>query len=397
MKHLLSSGAALLLTAGAAGAVGLDRSNQDITVLFEDGNYAELSFGRIVPDVTGSDLSPPFPGYDYDDVGEDYSQFGAAVKMDIGTQMSFAVIFDQPFGADVLYGGSPAATALGGTEARLDSGAITALGRFRINDAFSVHAGVVRERLDAEITLSGLAYGTPFDPTAPAPTLNGYNVQLEESDAWGYVVGAAYERPDIALRLAVTYHSSMEHEFETTETLGGVPVNVLNPALSATSTTTVNTPEAINIDFQTGIAQDTLLFANVRYAKYEDVIVSPVFFDTAQDGGLRDMDSLTEIESNTSYSVGVGRRFSDAFSASVAVGYEGEGSDDLVSPLSPTNGNYSLQLGAAYTVGDIVLSGGVRYTWLGDAMPETGTPDEARAEFTDNDALSAGLTVGFRF
>ncbi len=42
-------------------------------------------------------------------------------------------------------------------------------------------------------------------------------------------------------------------------------------------------------------------------------------------------------------------------------------------------------------------SGGARYTWLGDADPETGTPDVARANFTDNTALSLGLRIGYDF
>ncbi len=107
--------------------------------------------------------------------------------------------------------------------------------------------------------------------------------------------------------------------------------------------------------------------------------------------------SITDIDDGTAYSVGIGRRFSDAFSASVSVGYEPEGDDDLVSPLSPTNGNYSLSVGGQYTMGDVILSGGIRYTWLGDARPETGTPDTPRASFEGSSALGVGVSVGFRF
>ena len=79
--------------------------------------------------------------------------------MDVNPALSFAVIFDQPYGVDVSYAGSPATTLLGGTAAELNSRAVTAIGRYRINDAFSVHAGVRRQQLDADVTLSGLAYG----------------------------------------------------------------------------------------------------------------------------------------------------------------------------------------------------------------------------------------------
>ena len=43
------------------------------------------------------------------------------------------------------------------------------------------------------------------------------------------------------------------------------------------------------------------------------------------------------------------------------------------------------------------MSGGVSYIWLGDANPETGTPDTKRATFTDNSATAIGLKVAYTF
>jgi long-subunit fatty acid transport protein len=383
MNTYLSAGAALLLTTSSAFALGLDRSNQDITAIFEDGNYAELSFGRIMPQVGGVDNANPYNpgGFTYDNVANDYSQIAGSIKMDVNDAISFALIVDQPFGADVSYPGAPN-TWLGGTSALLESTGLTAVGRYQINDRFSVHAGLRRTTVSAEITLGGAGYQSTTDLTNPLDGLNGYNVQLGETSATGWLVGAAYEIPDIAFRLAVTYNSAMDLEFPTVERIDGA---IVNPG----SITEVQTPEALNIDFQTGIAQDTLLFANIRHARYADVIVSPAVFAGATGGG-----SLTDIDTGTSYNVGVGRRFTDNFSASVSVGYEAAG-DSLVSPLAPTNGNRSIGLGAQYTMGDVVLSGGARYTWLGDAQPATG--GAGRAEFTDNTALAIGMSVGFRF
>ncbi len=98
-----------------ASALGLDRSNQDITAIFEPGGYAELSFGQITPSLEGTDVL----GNPIDNVGEDFTQMGFAVKMDVSDNLSFGLIFDQPYGVDVVYGGSPAATMLGGTAAQL--------------------------------------------------------------------------------------------------------------------------------------------------------------------------------------------------------------------------------------------------------------------------------------
>jgi len=381
MKLKLTTGALLLVSTTAAHAVGLDRSNQDISAIFEDGNYVELSFGSIMPNVGGADIGTPST---YDGVALDFSQFSGSLTYQINDQISMAVIIDQPFGADISYPGSPATSMLGGTSAELNSLAITALARYHINENFSVHGGLRAERLDGNITLAGLAYGG----------LSGYNVDLESSTALGYVAGVAYERPDIALRVALTYNSSMTHEFDSVETVGGFPISALPAAVNpfgsdGLGVTTVETPESWNLDFQTGIAADTLLFGQIRHAMYSKTLVEPEYF-----GGI--VGSLTDIDDGTAFTIGVGRRFSDQFSASISYSWEDAG-DDLVSPLSPTNGNQALSIGGQYTMGDMVLSGGIRYTRLGDAFPETGTPDVARADFDDNDVLSAGMSFGYIF
>lgn len=363
--------ATLMLSTTAAGAIGLDRSNQDITVIFEDGGpnggFAELSFGFVTPSLIGTDLLGNTTG----NVGAEFTSLGLAIKMDLNESLSFGLIMDQPYGVDVTYEGSPATTLLGGTAAFLESRAITAIARYQFNDNFSAHAGLRTQQMNADISFGGLAYGP----------LNGYNVALENGKGNGWLAGVAYERPDIALRVALTYHSGIDNEFDSTE---------IGLAQTVVSTTTVTSPEAWNLDFQTGIAANTLLFGSIRHAAYSQTLVSPDLFAGATGG-----ESITDIDDGTSYNIGVGRRFSDAFSASISIGFEAEGSDNLVSPLSPTNGTVSLGLGGQYTMGDMVLSGGIRYSMLGDAFAETA--DTARASFNDSSALAVGFSVGYNF
>lgn len=369
MNKFTAAGAALLLTTTSVSALGLDRSGQNIGVIFEEGSYAELTFGSVTPSLSGADLAA-FGGSSIGNVANDYTQLGLGYKRDINQQLSFAVIFDEPFGVDIAYpttadGGG---VMLAGTLAKLESRAITGMLRYKIDENFSVHGGLRAETINGDITLAGAAYGP----------LNGYSVSLAENTAYGYSIGGAYERPEIALRVALTYHSSIEHDFDTTE--NGAP----------SLATTVETPQAINLDFQTGVAADTLVFGTIRWAEYSSVIVSPAGFAAATGGG-----SLTDIDDGVSYNIGIGRRFSDQLSGSISVGYEAEG-EDLVSPLSPSNGNYSIALGAEYKVTDnVAVSGGVRYIKVGDASPQTA--QTARAEFTDNDAVGVGIKIGYSF
>ena len=383
MKTTLTTAATLLLTTSAAFAVGLDRSGQDITVIFEDGDYAELSFGRITPNVDGTDLLLTAPdgtvanpgGQQSGNVAEDFTQFSFAYKGQITDNLSAAVIFDEPYGANIFYPTPSSLTNgsvnLGGTAAEVNSTAVTGLLRYKINENFSVHGGIRVQTLDANITLSGIAFG------APGNGLNGFNVDFAEDTAVGYTAGVAYERPDIALRVALTYHSEIDHDFPTVDTNAGP------------SNTSVTTPQAVNLDFQTGVAANTLVFGSIRWAEYETVLVEPAGFP---------LGSLTDIEDGFSYTLGVGRQFTEQFSASISLGLETEGDDDLVSPLSPTNGSYTFTVGGKYDLNEnVAISGGVSYAVLGDARPETGTPDIARANFEDNDAVGVGIKIGYKF
>ncbi|MBQ2263126.1 MAG: outer membrane protein transport protein [Loktanella sp.] len=369
MKTTLTLGAALLLTTSMAHAVGLDRSAQNIGIIFQDGNYAELSFGYVMPDISGNDVAL-FGGRDTGNVAEDYGIAGLGYKADINDQMSFALIIDEPYGADISYPVGQS-IALGGTKATLDSTAITGLLRYKLNENVSFHGGVRAQSTSASVTLSGAAYGAPFGTT---PTgLSGYSVDFDRHTGFGYALGGAYEIPEIALRVALTYFSEIEHRFQTSDNTGGI------------TPTTVTTPQAVNLDFQTGIAADTLLFGSIRWAEYSVVQVRPAT--------LRGT-SLTNIEDGFGYTVGIGRRFNDTWSGNVSVGYEPEG-DDLVSPLAPTNGNYSVGLGAQYTMDNVILSGGVRYIVPGDASPQTS--NTARANFSDNSAVALGFKVAYTY
>jgi len=369
--------AAFVASAVSAHAGGLDRSGQPVGVIFEDGNVLEFSFGFTEPSVDGTDLATTLP---IGNVGDNFVTASIAAKYQYTDKLSFAFIIDEPYGSDVTYPGSRLTSSLGETSAIVDSTAYTALARYKFNDNWSVHGGARYQQISADITLGGGAYGA----------LNGYNAAFSNDGAWGYVIGAAYERPEIALRIALTYNSETNHDLNTVET--NVPIFG-----TVRGVTEVTAPESLNLDFQTGIAANTLLFGSVRYARYSDTIVSPTGFDSVVNPGTSG-DSLSDLDNSTDYEIGIGRRFNEKWSGSLAIGYESDGDDDLVSPLAPTNGATYVTLGAQYNVNEkVTISGGIRYTDLGDARPETGTPDVARGNFTDNSAISAGFKISYKF
>lgn len=371
MRNILSAVSMLAISASAASAGGIDRSNQGIGILFEKDRVVELSLGQISPTVSGTDVAA-FGGRDTGNIADDFGQVGLSFKADINDNLSYAIIFDQPFGADVNY--PLTSVALGGTTAYTKTGALTGILRYKFNENFSVHGGVRGQRAFGNIDLRGAAYGP----------LNGYSISLDDDISFGYLVGVAYERPEIALRVALTYNSDIEHEFDTIETVAGGALTV------SQGVTNVKTPESVNLDLQTGIAKDTLLFGNIRWVNWQQFKIDPEFLVARTGAGLID------IENTTTYTLGIGRRFNETWSGSISVTYEDD-IDPLISPLGPTDGRLGVTLAAVYSKGPVKITTGINYSKLGDALAETGTPDTARASFEDNDSVGVGVRIAYSF
>lgn len=342
MKRFMLAATAIFAASGAyAGA--FDRSGQGIGFMFEQGNYAELSFGVVSPSVSNTPLAPAAAA---GDIAPAYRTFGAAYKADLNDQISIGVQIDQPYGAHVQYPAS-----LGGGYAELTSSSINVIGRYKFDGGFSVHAGLSYVTVDGRV----------FVPTS------GVAAQTFEADAdVGYLAGVAYERPDIALRVALTYYSGSDHSLDSS--LGTVG--------------TINPPQAINLDFQTGVAANTLVFGQIRWADWTDtqIIVPPA------------NPLISHDDDRVTYTLGVARKFNDSWSGAVSVGYE-EDLGAVQSTLSPTDGFVSLGVAAIYTTGKIKITTGIRYVDIGNAT----TPTAVLGRFEGNDALGVGIKVGYTF
>lgn len=392
-RYGLGAGALLLLSASWAGAGGLDRTNQPVGILFEEGSYAELSFGFTSPTLEGVF---PLNGASSGDVGESFVTPVLAFKADIDENLSYAVIFEQPFGADVSYADADLDYPLLGSEATFDSNSLTVLGRYRFDNGFSVYGGPRLVETSAELTLAAATSST-----------TGYIYEGDfavESDL-GYVVGAAYERPEIALRVALTYSSettfSNDSEFDLTVL---TPFGAL-PGAGSGALPEYSLPQSLNLDFQTGVAPGTLLFGSVRWADWSETEINVLLPELALPGLSEAIgENLNPVVSYPddyfTYTVGVGRQLTDKLSGAVSVIYEPGITTEFSgapgtggSNLSPYDGQLAVLLAGSYEVSDsLEIGGGIRFAKLGDVSTRN-----IGAEFEDNSAVSVGVRIGYRF
>lgn len=339
IKKLAAAAATLLASTALAHAGGIDRSGQSISPLFEEGGesggHAQLSFGIVTPSANGNALlGNPL---------DTYRPMAFAYKNDFSEQLSFALIGDQPFGLDFQYG-----DLVGNARVRTISSALTGVLRYKLGDGVSLHGGLRALRL------------------SEAASIQQKSQYVSSDWHYGYVVGAAYEIPEIALRVALTYNSKIVSDMSGTKNGAAVAFKL-------------TLPESVNLEFQSSIAADTVLTASVRHIGWSGFTVEGSTHPRCR-GCPHD-----------SYSLGLGHRLSENFSASATLGYEAPG-DIPRWTIVPTNGQTTLTLGGQYALDNMTISGGITVGRLGDQSIIGGWQS-----FSGSTIVGTSLRIGFDF
>ncbi|NNH38429.1 outer membrane protein transport protein [Acinetobacter terrae] len=281
---------------------------------------------------------------------------------------------------------------------------------FQPTENWNIYAGPVYQTVKGNLSLRGQAYSL----------FNGYDASIKETGDLGWLAGLAFQIPEIALKASLTYRSEIEHEADTTESLSalspaligilqgvGVSADKL-AALDESGKNKITTPQSVNLDFQTGIMENTVAFANVRWVEWSKFAIRPHQFGKIAEavGSLPSVNrpngfNLVEYsDDQISATVGVGRKLSEQWAGNVSVGWD-SGAGNPVSTLGPTEGYWNVGLGVQFSPApNYFIAGGVKYFMLGDAKAQTGAQaggDEYVAKFEDNDALAYGLKIGYRF
>jgi long-subunit fatty acid transport protein len=351
--------AALTLIAGAASAGSIQRHGDRSQILFQEGkHYFEFSVTNVSPSISGTGTGA-FAGLQSGDIAPSYQTYHFGYKQEINEKLSFAIVSSNPVGADIEYPLANYPFTL--SNATIDAVALTGYLKYQVNDRVSVYGGLRLQSLSGSVDLG---------VTPPAV----YALQVSEDYQLGYVLGGAYEVPEIALRLALTYESKIEHEFKDNT---GAPFEV-------------EIPQAVTLHAQTGVTKDTLVFGSARWQEWSEFQVAPPDFvaNPLNPFGLPIAFGNGDF---WSYEFGVGRKFSKNWSGALVFGYE-PGNNNLVGNLEGRDGYTSYGAAVTYTTEAFDVTMGLRYYDLGSATTTT-----IGSNFSGNDALATGIKVGLRF
>ena len=367
MRALAAASAALLATTAMTHAGGIERNAFTTGILFEEGDYIELGFTSVSPSVTGTITGAPVPS---GDMAPAFNHMTLSYHNQFSDQLSFALVIDEPVGADVAYpvSGYPFTRS----DADLNSRQITAALRYVMPNNVSVYGGLRLATVDGTIFVSTPAFS--------------YALDAESDYGLGYMIGAAYERPDIALRVALTYFSEVDLDVtglsSGTIAPAAVPGPLVNPRAFG-----ITLPDSLLLEAQTGVAEGTLVFGSIRWVDWSEFDITPGDYAP---GAL-----VSYADDTITYTLGVARRLNEDLVLLGSVNYEPQ-NGGFSSNLGPTDGRLGVGLGARYSVGQWELSGGINYTWIGDANTIVA-PGPVTSTFADNTAVGVGFRVGYRF
>ena len=370
-------GTVSLLGSTAAMAGGLQRTTQSVAAILTPGNYAEFSYTHVTPDITGVGR---LSGADTGDASENFNLPAGLVKVELTDNLSAGVFVDKPFGIDLSYADDM--PEYGGTQSTSDSLAITGELAYTLPYEFTVFGGVRQQRVSGDVTLQGLGYGP----------VSGYDVDFRSDWGTGWLAGAAYERPEIGLRVALTYNSKITQNLPTRERLNTqvlTPAGPVPVALDQLSVTSIDTPQSWLFEARTGIAPNTVAFGSVRYVEHEESLLEPQLFQTLTGRGLVDFDDTI------TYELGLGYRFNSFFSGAVS-GLIENGNSAPYTPLRVAGDREAVSLGGLFQLTErIVFGTGLSYYWLNGSPITTG--DNTLADFDDGRIWAFTGKIGVSF
>ena len=361
MKKLtyLLVGSIFAPTIGLSG--GMERTALPTAFMFEEGGYGEITFSNRNYDVTDNMFAPTTSMYG------DVAGVSLSGKIDVNDSISVGITQYNQAGINLNYQGAgsqiPGFNAVG-PMVDLEIGALALMGKYTM-DNFSVIGGMKRTSV--------------ADATADIFKLSGATsaASVTGDSETSYIAGVAYERKDIALRVEYIMEQDVDFELATTGGLLG----------AATSNTTGSIPDYQTINFQSGVAEDTLVFGSIRKADWSNhqIAVAP----------QTQAAPTSSFSDTTTYSIGVGRRISDELSLAASYSFEDASEATGTSLLSTTDGYDTIGVSARYKINsEMELSGGFARTNVGD---KTITTSGLSGAFTDNSVTSFGFKLAFRF
>ena len=377
-KNIITGVSLVALSAGMAQAGGFELQTLDTSMMYADGNQASISYASIDASIEGYNTGAGLATVSKKQVVKDQTVTNVNAKFDVSDTFSFGLSTYRSGSVQLSGGnGDPAA-----------GGNITPIADIKLQTT----ALMVNYQLNENMSFIGGMTNNSLEDSSVSTLAGGYTIP--GATAQGYIVGAAYSVPEIALRAEFIYQPKTE--IKTTANFVGV--GLLTGADNPAAKSSLSLPDSYALSFQTGIAADTLLMASYRRANWSKAQITSTVFSSTQLAGLpaaaAGANIQTEFEDSEAFSVGIGRKFSDSLSGSITYSKEEGSSKPATSLFTVSNGSEAISLGLQYKKDDMTISAGISQRNVGDV---TVNHAAGSMKYAGNSVTSMGLKIAFAF
>lgn len=372
---LVSALAAVLCTSSAF-AGGFSRGDANTNILFEPGT-ANINAGFIyVSPQVSYDTIKGANSSDQRFTG-DYWIPNLAVGARFVDPLGCAITYTQPFGGTTNYGAA----------ARAAQGVNNTTTKDFVSNEYGLTCDV---RLDAgkgRFHILGGVFLQDFSYTA---ITSFGTLKLNDSGAFGYRIGAAYDIPEYALRASVLYRSEVKQSTGGTFTptpLGLVALGAAGITGVTAATGTGTLPQSVKVSLQSGVAPGWLVYGSVTWTNWSVLQTLNYGF-----GAVKQTDKYY-FKDGWTIQGGVGHQFTDDIAGTVSLTWDkGVGSTAFISTDTWTIGT-----GAEVKVGPGKLQVGAGATYItgGSQTAAGGASFDATTKGSWAYSLGAGYKVSF--
>lgn len=381
-RDIHAAGLAGILLAAAAGtshAGGFAREAADTDILYEDGR---VSLRSGLTFVSPSRHYETIEGRAASDgnITDSFWMPSVAAKVAIGDSLSCAGTYTRPFGASFDNGPQArAAQIVAGRNASFSS-------RFD-SDEYGATCAAHMKMGPGEAYLLGGVFLQSLD--YEEKTLFG-TLRLQDEEAYGYRLGAAYDIPEYAFRAQLLYRSSVDHEGVGTMTVSPVAARIYGVAagtrLGAFGTGTL--PQSLELSLRSGIAEDWLAFASV---KWTDWSVLPALDYSVN--GVGSFNKLFNFRDGWTVQGGFAHNFSDRIAGLASLTWDrgvGTGADIL-------SDSWTLGAGAQFKaeIGTFRLGAGATYVTGAEQSVGNGALFNASTDGEWSFAMTSSYGINF--
>ena len=214
--------------------------------------------------------------------------------------MKFGVGVNAPFGLKTEYDDDWAGR-FQGIKSELKAINVNPALSFKVNDAFSIGAGVNYQRLDVELTNAVLL------PLAPPATEGRAKLEADD-EAWGWNVGVLF-KPTPSTGIGASYRSKLKYTLDGTTTVTtGTGANFAPGGGPTTADVTL--PDSFSLSLAQKLSDQWEFLADATFTRWSEI--NRINIVNSTNGTLRDS-LVLDFDNTWRYSIGVNYKLNDGW------------------------------------------------------------------------------------